>query len=377
MNKIGAGIQKIKDCEFCQGICNNNLEEWEVKAKEAQEKAKEAKYCEHFGVLTRSFYDKNKGLLYELKAEGNNSNFYCTNNCCITADNGTRPDLVIYKVNAYGDEWKDPNHSFQKANWGGGIENIKCKNCSQKPEERDKPNPNKPNEPKLDKPRTINLGSDFTSLQLSQQVGRKTTDTKWKELIKKEKSQKCFACPYCQQYINWNKSQEDYVDARQLALQILETHKQSCSLKDNPAEVKNKQQEQWDQIRDKKLANNYSCQKCWGKIKWDITIADAETAKKQALADWNKHSKEECGTNNKTIAIYFSPNQGGNEHAPLTYLPSEEVPIEYDGSLIEEQATANNNQEQPTNYLPWVIGGGIVLVLIGVIVYFINKKKRK
>ncbi|CAG8815537.1 18009_t:CDS:1, partial [Racocetra persica] len=48
-----------------------------------------------------------------------------------------------------------------------------------------------------------------------------------------------------------------------------------------------------------------------------------KAAKKQAWADLAYHEKEECGNNNLTkpkIAVYFSPNQGGNEHADLIYV---------------------------------------------------------
>jgi len=43
---------------------------------------------------------------------------------------------------------------------------------------------------------------------------------------------------------------------------------------------------------------------------------EAETARQQALSDLKYHQKE-CHLENKKIAIYHSPNSGGNEHAPI------------------------------------------------------------
>jgi len=45
-------------------------------------------------------------------------------------------------------------------------------------------------------------------------------------------------------------------------------------------------------------------------------------------------------------------------------------------SLSDLQPT-NPNTEKPTNYLPWILGGVGVLVLIGIIAYFLTRKKVK
>jgi predicted PurR-regulated permease PerM len=45
-------------------------------------------------------------------------------------------------------------------------------------------------------------------------------------------------------------------------------------------------------------------------------------------------------------------------------------------SLSDLQAT-NSNTEKPTNYLPYILGGVGVLVLIGIIVYFLTKKRKR
>jgi hypothetical protein len=118
MNSIGEGIQEIKNCRFCQNNINANLEDWEIKAKQAQSEFKKSVYCEHKGAWERDLYDKDKNHAYTWNpkghAEGTTGAYFCTNACCVTADNGTRPDLIIYIINAFGDEWEDPNHTFKK-----------------------------------------------------------------------------------------------------------------------------------------------------------------------------------------------------------------------------------------------------------------------
>jgi len=61
------------------------------------------------------------------------------------------------------------------------------------------------------------------------------------------------------------------------------------------------------------------------------------------------HEEHECSsTGTKKIAIYFSPNQGGNEHADLTYadrIPETELVLEKDnqGEIYQEQNTGNQS----------------------------------
>ncbi|KLL04536.1 MAG: hypothetical protein MRERV_19c020 [Mycoplasmataceae bacterium RV_VA103A] len=63
--------------------------------------------------------------------------------------------------------------------------------------------------------------------------------------------------------------------------------------------------------------NLYRCDKCWGKVYFDKSITNAQEADDQAWADICKHEDEECDKpkNERTIAVYYSPNNGGDEHA--------------------------------------------------------------
>lgn len=203
MNEIGAGIQEIKDCKFCQKIINHNFEAWEINAKTVQTQFKEVKYCEHLGVFERNLYKENKDFFYKWEPKGKNTNFFCTNSCCITADNGTRPDLVIYKTNAYGDEWQDSNHTFQKAESSAGIQigNIVCKNCNQRNDDQGE-----------EQEKTKKYGSDYSSLKTQQQEGRQTTYNNWEEKRKKNYSRNK-VCRYCPQKFAYDKKLE-YLPAK-------------------------------------------------------------------------------------------------------------------------------------------------------------------
>ncbi|CFW93487.1 protein of unknown function [endosymbiont DhMRE of Dentiscutata heterogama] len=37
----------------------------------------------------------------------------------------------------------------------------------------------------------------------------------------------------------------------------------------------------------------------------------------------------------------------------------------------------NTNENKPTNWTPWIIGGGIALLVIGIIAYFLSRKKKE
>ncbi|CAG8438000.1 5987_t:CDS:2 [Scutellospora calospora] len=90
-----------------------------------------------------------------------------------------------------------------------------------------------------------------------------------------------FVCIHCQKLFPYDKNIENYLEARQRAQDELNNHEKSCSLKGNKS------------------------------------IEDVEIAKQQALSDLKYHQKE-CGVEGKKkIAIYHSPNSGGNEHAPI------------------------------------------------------------
>jgi len=67
------------------------------------------------------------------------------------------------------------------------------------------------------------------------------------------------------------------------------------------------------------------------------------------------HEEHECGHNleKPKIAIYFSPNQGGNKHADLTYatkVNESELSLEQDnqGEIYQEKSA----EKSPVNLTP-------------------------
>ena len=106
--------------------------------------------------------------------------------------------------------------------------------------------------------------------------------------------------------------------------------------------------------------------------------SDWEAAKTQARADVACHEEKECGQGEKTIAIYFSPNQGGNKHADLSYaekIREDELTLEKDNQGQAYQETQINN-DKPTDWTPWIIGGSIFLVG-GLILFRLISRKKK
>ncbi|MCE8168445.1 MAG: hypothetical protein I3275_07585, partial [Candidatus Moeniiplasma glomeromycotorum] len=97
------------------------------------------------------------------------------------------------------------------------------------------------------------------------------------------------------------------------------------------------------------------------------------------------HEKHECGSKgDKKIGIYFSPNQGGHEHAPLTYadeIKEEELVLEKDNQgevYLETEQPVANQQKEPYNWIPWLIGGS--LLFLGaelLLIWFIKRRKKK
>jgi len=68
-----------------------------------------------------------------------------------------------------------------------------------------------------------------------------------------------------------------------------------------------------------------------------------EDAEKQHIADLVYHEEHECGSEGtKKIAIYFSPNEGGNEHAPLSYAEG----VDKDSLMLERICFGETSQEQ-------------------------------
>jgi len=68
------------------------------------------------------------------------------------------------------------------------------------------------------------------------------------------------------------------------------------------------------------------------------------------------HEEKECGqSGSKKIAIYFSPNQGGNEHADLTYankIKEDELTLEEDNEGQIYQETKTDNSKPSNSYWP-------------------------
>lgn len=223
--------------------------------------------------------------------------------------------------------------------------------------ERDKPKPDQPN---------INLGPDYNALKPVQQEGRKKTQASW--INKKQIS---FIHLECDKIFFFDKNIESYYEAREKAKQELKVHKSACQ--------KNNSQNNWEKERKAKGNINYTCQKCWGKIRWDKTITDYQTAKQQALSDLKYHQQHECHLipEQRTIAIYHSPNQGGNQHAPIdNSLIDDDIFLqkEEEGEQVQEIKNSGFNWKHPL-----VIGGIIFagLAISGLIVWLISRNKKE
>ncbi|CAG8652145.1 7050_t:CDS:2, partial [Ambispora gerdemannii] len=95
----------------------------------------------------------------------------------------------------------------------------------------------------------------------------------------------------------------------------LKTHESNCSHKNNSEARKKVKQDGWEQVKKSTTPR----------------------------ADLAYHEEYECGQEvTKKIAIYFSPNQGGHEHADLTYagkIKKEELTLEKDnqGEIYQEK----------------------------------------
>ncbi|MDR1670850.1 MAG: hypothetical protein LBR43_03980, partial [Spiroplasmataceae bacterium] len=79
-------------------------------------------------------------------------------------------------------------------------------------------------------------------------------------------------------------------------------------------------------------------------------------------------------------AIYFSPNQGGNEHAPLSYadkIDKDSLRLEKDNQgQVQQNQEKINPKAKPNDYNSWLIGGGTVLAGILVAFLIINFRKK-
>jgi hypothetical protein len=143
--------------------------------------------------------------------------------------------------------------------------------------------------------------------------------------------------------------------------------------------VKKVKQDKWEEAKQKTIRHFYACRKCWGKIELDKGIADWDQAKKQARADVAYHEEHECGSERtKNIAIYFSPNQGGHEHADINYankISESELTLEQDNQGEIYQETTTGNDRSGGSWMPLIIGGIITTIMAGILVLGLTKKK--
>lgn len=193
---------------------------------------------------------------------------------------------------------------------------------------------------------------------------------------KKKETKRESVCSACQksfpQDINLS-----FQSARKKAEKELKAHQKTCSLMSDPEKVKKVLQEKWRaESKISHIYNAYSCRKCWGKIYWDKNIPEAVKAKLHAIADLIYHEKHECSTElaKPKIAIYFSPNEGGNEHAPLSYaekIDESKLMLEkiYEMELSQKQVSRNS-------IVPWIIGGSL-LFTGGFLLFLIYYNQRK
>jgi hypothetical protein len=270
-----------------------------------------------------------------------------------------------------------------------------CSECKQKRDnepkipQKDNNDDNKPNEEEIKK-----YGEDFKELKPVQREGRVATDNSWKKSCQNKHSRTSLLCSYCREKFNYDKSIEDYLSAKREVERRLTTHKSSCPLKNNKSEQKKRVREEWDEFREKVKKTNkgriyYECKKCWGKIIRDINITDAELARKQNRADLKQHEKE-ChkSAEERMIAVYHSPNKGGNKHANIndfTYDDMDDIPLKTDEEKQEyqeqnpSQIPNNKNKGLSGRVIALIIVGGIIVIggVVGLVHRRARSKKKK
>ncbi|KLL05259.1 MAG: hypothetical protein MRERV_3c085 [Mycoplasmataceae bacterium RV_VA103A] len=250
-----------------------------------------------------------------------------------------------------------------------------CADCKQK---RNKPGQDDNND-NDENQNAKKWGSDFGQLKPVQREGRIKTSNNWDKARTQNYVRKK-VCRHCPQTFDYDKSLE-FLPSKQKAEAELATHEANCPEKNNQVNQQKLKQVKWEEERKKKGSPYYNCPKCWGKVCLDKNISDWEKAKKQALADLAYHEKNECGNNseNPQIPICFSPNKGGWKHASLNYadeINENELELEQDNEteVVYQQEI---DSKKPTNYAPWIIGGGIIITLGLAIALIIKRKKRK
>ena len=163
-------------------------------------------------------------------------------------------------------------------------------------------------------------GHDFLDLKINQQQRRKKVVEGWiKKDYKDQENKRESVCSGCQKAFPWDINLT-LNSARKKAKKELIAHQKVCSLMLDSEKAKKVLEENWQALsQSSHIHNAYSCRKCWGKIYWDKNIPEAVKSKSQAIADLVYHEKHECSTEltKPKIAIYFSPNKGGDEHAPI------------------------------------------------------------
>lgn len=239
-----------------------------------------------------------------------------------------------------------------------------------------RPNPS-PDAPNLDY-----LGSDYHTLKPQQQTDRQKTRTNYKKSCQEQNYRRSLICPYCQQTFDYDKKIDEYLLAHNEVKARLDAHKLTCQLKNNQSEKKRIYQEKWDEIRKNgEIDKFYVCEKkgCWGKVYFDKNIANAKKASDQAWADLGYHQKHECGNQlvNPQIAIYFSPSQGGHQHANLSYM-SEVYENDLILEIVNEGSHSHEQDKNKINWVMWILGGlGITLFLVGIIWLTSRKRPQK
>ncbi|WNE41032.1 MAG: hypothetical protein mread185_000489 [Mycoplasmataceae bacterium] len=232
----------------------------------------------------------------------------------------------------------------------------------QVPKQQPTPPPSPKQNPKEEKTaEEKKYGKDYSTLKPDQQVGRKTICENWKKDSNYNRSQ---VCCYCSLEFHWDKSL-DFLLAQEKIITELKNHEDSCFCKNDEAKQSKIKENNWENCKKTSDRYFYSCRSCWGKIELDKNISNWNDAEKQAIADVVYHKEHECGKEQSTkkIAIYFSPNQGGNEHADLIYaerIDKSELRLEKDNqSQVQQLQNTSEN-----NYKTWLIGIGIGLVVI-------------
>lgn len=109
-----------------------------------------------------------------------------------------------------------------------------------------------------------------------------------------------------------------------------------------------------------------------------VRIVHHKKERESILAYFKKHSIKSITLRGDKLLIEYS-NNSNTETKPIDTSELKAIQSYCQAlgknslSLVDLQKT---NTQQPTNYLPWIIGGGIILVLLGIIVYLLLRNKK-